>query len=445
GASFKSSDGCNTCTCTEGEVACTEKACLPKVCGGFASTSCPDSQYCKTEAHCGSGDQTGLCTSIPQTCDSEYAPVCGCDNKTYPNVCSAASAGVSVQSKGKCKNTPDKTCGGLRGLTCEKDQYCKYGTHCGATDQTGICLPRPQACTRKYAPVCGCDNKTYPNACNAASAGISVKFKGECKSTPKTCTYNGKTYKDGETFPAGDGCNKCTCTQGRAACTKIACPTKRCAGTTNLQCPKDMFCYADWHCGFKEGQCQTKPSSCPKDVKVPVCGCNNKTYPNKCLAYAAGVSIKAGGECKSAPKTCTFRNKTYQQGQSFNYNTTTSCYHCTCDQGRVRCARINCPVARCGSRGLKPCPDNQFCLQDVHCGRTDRPGICRPKPTVCPAVIQPVCGCDNKNYGNACIANTKGISVLHEGTCKTKTCTYNGKTYKEGESFTAADGCNKCT
>jgi heat shock protein HslJ len=36
-------------------------------------------------------------------------------------------------------------------------------------------------CTTQYDPVCGCNNVTYGNACNAACANIEVVSKGECK------------------------------------------------------------------------------------------------------------------------------------------------------------------------------------------------------------------------------------------------------------------------
>ena len=39
----------------------------------------------------------------------------------------------------------------------------------------------PLACTMQYEPVCGCDNKTYGNACMARGAGAPNSTPGACE------------------------------------------------------------------------------------------------------------------------------------------------------------------------------------------------------------------------------------------------------------------------
>ena len=54
----------------------------------------------------------------------------------------------------------------------------------GASCKKSACKENPKedcVCTMEYNPVCGCNNKTYGNACAAECAGITEYTEGPCK------------------------------------------------------------------------------------------------------------------------------------------------------------------------------------------------------------------------------------------------------------------------
>jgi len=246
-------------------------------------------------------------------CEDDYNPVCACGNIEYKNPCLAEKHfGMSNYYFGPCQ--------------CENPSIIGTFLGCQMVSQN-----------ENFDPVCSCDNKTYFNICEALNRFGSTENRfGPCKCIDSTfinqnldcdnifkpiCGCDGYAYQNicEAIYKNGViGHNTCKCTE-----TDLIKPTVNCNETFDFDpvcgCDGRTYpnkCYAHYKVGITTlnitpGPCAntckdsilTVPNFPCANQYEPVCGCDNVTYQNECIArYHFGVIKWKSGTCTSKTK-----------------------------------------------------------------------------------------------------------------------------------------------
>ncbi len=208
-------------------------------------------------------------------------------------------------------------------FSCDNDETkkhtCEYNNK---TYEEGESFPSIDGCN-----TCECDKDTGVSCTEIA---CNVDMDSDKNDVDEyICTYNGKDYKQGDKFPATDGCNTCECIKDTGvACTEIACQTD---ADSDINDDDEFICTYNGK-EYKDG-----------DTFKSIDGCNT-------CGCCEGVINCTTMECSDTdpepsdtdPVTCFYDNKEYNIGDTFPSKD--DCNRCECfEDGHVGCTEINCP------------------------------------------------------------------------------------------------------
>ena len=357
------------------------------------------------------------------------------------------AVGGAFQGPGStCPTDPNKSCGrvcgGSAGFKCDDPAtFCKFPIGaCNFHDIFGVCTPIPDGCPENYDPVCGCDGVTYDNECEADRVMVTVAHADECA---VSC----------QPSPNGFGCTAGPCSDiPEAFCLATLLHLDIATGAiTTLAC--DCFNFNACHIEFGNAS-PFAFGFCPNDETCKVFAADtdgdgiDDQFSAHCVPAPIGaccLDIDDGpvafDTCVSTDQdTCQAEGGIFQAVNSACGDTQACClsfggsefctdmnpFCCVISGGIAQGAGSTCADLLgsdgcgqpCGGFVHIPCDDpDQFCMLPLGGCCCDISGVCATPPEVCPAVFDPVCGCDGVTYGNACEAAMASVSIDHVGPC----------------------------
>uniref|UniRef100_A0AAY5ENI4 Uncharacterized protein n=1 Tax=Electrophorus electricus TaxID=8005 RepID=A0AAY5ENI4_ELEEL len=318
-------------------------------------------------------------------------------------------------------DNPCSVCICLEGHVQCNQQECNLPCRNPSSPEPGACCPVCDGelklsvksmgsvrCHEERCPPIHCANPTRePNICCPICKGITLSISltvldwytwsgRDPLSTPISddslshfvicflmCVLDGVKYEEGSVWvPGNDPCTTCSCQEGKVLCGTSACPRALC------------------------------------------------THPNK-----------EPGQCCESCHHCLFKHSVYENGQTFS-DPDEPCQRCTCQDGSVHCAEVQCPTPPClNTPSGQCCPQCTVCevLGDVFVNGETFPNpvnpceecVCREGQVDCHHEC-PRAHCHYPVSGSCCQNNCNG-------------CNYAGKDYPNGMDFShPTDKCREC-
>ncbi|XP_038124813.1 kielin/chordin-like protein [Cyprinodon tularosa] len=477
--SYNILDGCQTCSCKGGNRDCSPQPCPPDDCTVSPTADCKQGcthfgvRYDNGAEWRSAENACEVCTCLDGqvSCAMQQCHI-PCENPAPPPpdsccpVCHDCNVNGHYYPNGAViPRDPCQECRCADGnMVCSMIQ-CPHLTCHNPVHHAGDCCPRCDTC--EYESVVYVKGQTFASSvdpclhcrcsdgevscerrggsCPAPDCSHPAKRTGQCCSECKDCEFDGNVYANGEEFsPAGRGpCLQCRCKEGNVACSDVRCPPIRC--TNPIRNPRQCcpVCKTCVHEGieYEEGSSWQVDSTCSS------CTCVNGESlctNTRCQPECEQPSNNKGSCCGNCD-SCTYNHQVYSNGQRFT-PPDQPCNTCTCLHGSVHCERQPCPLLNCINPYTPPgecCPKCPDCFVE---NRIYVNGESFPNP----ANECEECTCVN---GRSACHQTR----CHEPRCNNPVpgpccrnncngCSYSGEEYPNGHNFPhPTDKCRTCT
>lgn len=256
--------------------------------------------------------------------------------------------------------------------TCMKNSHCGRKFYCskdpGDCKGIGQCIEKPEACTEIYRPVCGCDRRTYPNACYAAAAGVNVAYDGPCIVSEFNLDEIFSLHYEETKKNSGEN---------------IA--IKFIKVLSDSRCPVEAVCV--WEGNAEAAFTFYKANGARSFIL------NTALEPKEVSVFGYNIEL-----VRLAPPA-SLKNPPEQKEY-------------------IAYLRITKAVTSCFENA--DCSEHEYCAKRI--GDCDGTGLCTVRPDAVVEVWEPVCGCDGNTYTNKSWAANAGVNIAREGECRDTRC-----------------------
>ncbi|KAF4091893.1 hypothetical protein AMELA_G00042140 [Ameiurus melas] len=352
--SYSTIDGCQTCSCRNGDMSCVDLQKCPRTCQDGVKppfgSCCRDCSRCEYR-----GEVVREGVTFPDREDPCKVCVCSGGNVECNSVpCPTPDCSLVETVSGEC---------------CPRCEQCTYESEVFSDGQQFNSKENPCLSCRCSTGEVRCEN--IESSCSPVHCTNPTRQHGNCCPTCNNCVVHDREYRDGEKFvnPVNQ-CETCVCQGGQVECHN-QCPRPTCNYPVTGTCCQNNCNAPPADCVY-EGRLyrHTQRFYHPTDV-CQLCSCTNGMVNcNHKPCPFASCTHPVQQECCRTCDGCLFKGVERANGEQFA-DVSDPCGVCRCHEGNVVCTSRQCPQVTC------PFPVQGECCPS--CGGTFH------TPSVCPA------------------------------------------------------------